>query len=326
MTEPPTPIPSPDEVPHGWTAETLDDGWRWELDDRQVDQLVAAATQEAADASSLTAAIDRLHGELVDGRGFAVVSGLPVEDIGDELATTAMLVLSTMIGPLRPQNAAGDLVGHVRDTGVRSDDTNVRLYQTNERQTFHTDSADIVGLLSLATAVDGGESLLVNANAVFHRMWSHDPELARVLFDPIATDRRGEVPDGQDPFFTIPVFSWFSDRLTVMYQRQYIDSAARFVDGPQRGPEVVEALDLFDEICNDPAMAVRMRLESGDMQFVHNHSTLHDRTSFVDDPERPRHLIRTWITSARDRPLPEVFAQRFGSVDIGARGGVWMGS
>jgi hypothetical protein len=67
-----------------------------------------------------------------------------------------------------------------------------------------------------------------------------------------------------------------------------------------------------------------MRLEPGDLQFVHNHTLLHDRTAFVDwpEPERRRHLLRLWLAVPGARPLPEVFAQRYGSVTVGARGGI----
>ena len=60
------------------------------------------------------------------------------------------------------------------------------------------------------------------------------------------------------------------------------------------------------------------------MQFVHNHSLLHDRTGFVDweeDAEK-RHLLRLWLSVPGDRPLPEIFVSRFGSVTIGDRGGI----
>jgi hypothetical protein len=67
-----------------------------------------------------------------------------------------------------------------------------------------------------------------------------------------------------------------------------------------------------------------MTLERGDMQFVHNHTLLHDRTAFEDYPEpsRRRHLLRLWLSPASARALPTVFAQRYGSVVPGARGGV----
>jgi hypothetical protein len=153
-------------------------------------------------------------------------------------------------------------------------------------------------------------------------MFDRDPELASVLFEPIATDRRGEIPEGELPHFQIPVLSWYDDALTVMYQRQYIESAQRFDDTGPLSPEVIAALDAFDEIANDPDFHLRMDLSPGDMQFVHNHSLLHDRTGFIDKPGSPRHLLRLWLSVPGDRELPEVFAERFGSVTVGRRGGV----
>lgn len=67
-----------------------------------------------------------------------------------------------------------------------------------------------------------------------------------------------------------------------------------------------------------------MDLQPGDMQFVHNHALLHDRTAFVDwpEPERRRHLLRLWLSPPEARELPEVFAQRYGELVPGRRGGV----
>src|SRR2546423_6863794 len=55
------------------------------------------------------------------------------------------------------------------------------------------------------------------------------------LFAPFATDRRGEVPPGERPYFTIPIFNWYAGEISAIYQRQYIDSAQRFADAPQIG-------------------------------------------------------------------------------------------
>jgi hypothetical protein len=150
------------------------------------------------------------------------------------------------------------------------------------------------------------------------------PELLERLFEPLATDRRGETPAGMKPYFEIPVFSWHAGHLTAIYQRQYIDSAQRFPEAPRLEPAHLEALDLFDALAEDPKLNFRMRLEPGDVQFVHNHTTLHDRTAFVDwpAPERRRHLLRLWLAVPGARPLPDVFAQRYGSVTVGDRGGI----
>ena len=82
----------------------------------------------------------------------------------------------------------------------------------------------------------GGDSLLVSALTLFNVLRETRPDLAERLLKPMAHDRRGEVPAGQQPFFMIPVLSWHAQALTVFYQRQYIDSAQRF-EGAHRVDE-----------------------------------------------------------------------------------------
>lgn len=261
---------------------------------------------------------------LLHGIGFEVVRGLPIERYDQLTAATIFCGIGAHMGSARSQNAAGHILGHVRDTGASSKNTNTRIYQTAERQSFHTDSADIVGLMCLQDAKEGGESLLVSALSIYNRLRADRPDLLERLFDPIATDRRGEVPPGAKPYMEIPVLSWHAGHLTVFYQRQYIESAQRFAGAMRLTPAHIEALDRLDDLANAPEMHVRMRLEPGDMQFVYNHSQLHDRTSFVDWPEvgRRRHLLRLWLSPEGDRELPPVFAERYGSLTVGDRGGI----
>jgi hypothetical protein len=126
------------------------------------------------------------------------------------------------------------------------------------------------------------------------------------------------------PWFEIPVFNWYEGYLTALYQRQYVDSAQRFEQAPRLHPQQIEVLDLLDQLTNDPSLNFSMRLEPGDMQFVHNHTMLHDRTAFEDfaDPAERRYLLRLWLAVPGARPLPEVFRQRYGSISIGDRGGI----
>jgi alpha-ketoglutarate-dependent taurine dioxygenase len=130
--------------------------------------------------------------------------------------------------------------------------------------------------------------------------------------------------EGQKPYFTIPVFSWHQGLLTAIYQRQYIESARRFADVPPLTAIQIDALDLFDSLANDPSLNLFMELQPGDIQIAHNHTILHDRTAFEDwpDAERKRHLLRLWLAPPNARHLPPVFAERFGSVVPGDRGGV----
>ena len=265
-----------------------------------------------------------LQHKLLHGNGIEVIRGLPIAGYSQEFAAAVFCGIGAHLGSARSQNAAGHILGHVRDLGASSKDPNTRIYQTAERQTFHTDSADVVGLLCIREAKEGGRSLLVSAESIYNRMRELRPDLLALLFDPIATDRRGEVPEGELPYMTIPPLSWHAGRLTVFYQRQYIDSAQRFEGAMRLSTAHVEALDMFDGLANDPALHFSMQLQPGDMQFVYNHAQLHDRTGFVDWPEpgKKRHLLRLWLSLAGDRPLPDCFKQRYGSIEIGKRGGI----
>ena len=268
--------------------------------------------------------LEGIRQEVLEGRGFVLLRGLPVELWGRRISAIAFLGLGRHLGSLRSQNRDGHLLGHVKDLGLSSNDPNVRKYQTHERQGYHTDSCDIVGLLCLHTARSGGLSRIVSSTTLFNQMRERRPDLARVLFDPIETDRRGEVPAGQLPYFRIPVFNWYAGLLTAIYQRSYIESARRFPEVPALTGQQVEALDLFDQLSDGPNLHLQMELQPGDIQLVHNQSLLHDRTAFEDwpEPDRRRHLLRLWLAPEHARPLPPVFSERYGSVVPGDRGGV----
>lgn len=274
-------------------------------------------------SSELTAALATIRDELLQGRGFHVLSGLPVD--GDPARVAARFwALGQAFGAPVVQNGRGHLLGHVCDLGMSADDPSTRLYQTNQRQGFHTDSADLVALLCLRNAPSGGDSTLMSAATAYNAVYARDPELAAALFRPVPTDHRNEEPPGSAPWFEIPVLSYFDGAVSVIYQRRYIDSTRRFPAAPHLDDVQRAALDLFDEVLEDPALHLGMRLHPGDVQLVHNHQLLHDRTAFTDDPDpaRRRHLLRLWLCPPTGRSLPPAFAQRYGSLEIGRRGGV----
>ncbi len=287
-------------------------------------RLASPPTIETFPLPALAPRLAALRDELLHGRGFFLVRGLPVRRYSRAEAAAIFLGFGAHLGNPRSQNAKGHVLGHVFDLGLPGADPAVRIYQTHQRQTFHTDSSDVVGLLCLNEAKHGGDSMLVSAVAIHDVMRREHPELLKRLFEPMPHDRRGEVPAGMKPWFDIPVFSELEGLLTVFYQRQYFDSAQRFAEARRLTEEDVAALDRFDAIANDERLVLNMRLAPGDMQFVHNHDLLHDRTAFEDwpEPERKRHLLRLWLAVPGARPLPPSFAARYGSLEIGNRGGI----
>ena len=263
--------------------------------------------------------------ELLEGRGFVMLRGFPVRDYSREEQAIAYMGIGSYLGRARSQNAKGHLLGHVKDLGLDIRDPKVRYYQTNRRLEYHTDSVDVVGLLCLQEAKAGGESFIASSMTLYNEVLARSPELLPALFEPFATDRRGEVPEGMKPWFDMPIYHWHAGRLSCIYVRQYIESAQRlFPEARRLSRAQVEAMDLMDDLLNDPAIHLSMAFLPGDMQFLHNHQILHSRNDFENwpEPERHRHLLRLWLAPPGARPLPEVFAPRYGSVTPGDRGGI----
>jgi len=286
---------------------------------------LAAITPEDFPLPTFGAALRQLGAELLEGRGFFMLRGFPVDDYARDEQAIAYMGLGSYFGRPRSQNAKGHLLGHVKDLGLDIRDPNVRYYQTNRRLEYHTDSIDVVGLLCLRTARAGGESFIASSATIYNEILERRPDLLPSLFEPFPTDRRGEVPEGMKPWFDIPVFHWHANRLTCIYVRQYIESAQRnFPQAKRLTGEQFAAMDLMDEIANDPGVHLAMAFRPGDMQFLHNHQILHSRNDFENwpEPERHRHLLRLWVAPPGARPLPEVFAPRYGSVVPGERGGI----
>jgi hypothetical protein len=327
------------EGPAAWRSGDLTPGeWVHELGAAEVAEIEAAARALAASGVDLAGATaadfplpsvggrlrEALLSEVLDGCGFAVIRGLDPARLSRREQAAAFLGLGAHWGALRPQNAAGHVLGHVKDLGRSGDDPTARLYQTHERQTYHTDSCDVVGLMCLMPAKAGGRSSLVSSVAIHNEMRRLAPELAEVLFEPIETDRRGEAAPGERPYFTIPVFNWHAGHFAGIYQRQYIESARRFEGVAPLTADQVAALNLLDALAEDPAFHLEIDFQPGDVQLVNNHVLFHDRTAFEDwtEPERRRHLLRLWLAPQEAQPLPAVFAERFGTVTPGLRGGV----
>jgi len=138
----------------------------------------------------------------------------------------------------------------------------------------------------------------------------------------VTFDRRGEKRDGDGEYFTMPIFNDHAGLLSVSFTGRNVGSAKRHADAPVNP---IEAIELFTGIAEEPDLRLDMALEVGDMQFLHNHTILHDRTAYEDwpEPERKRHLLRLWIAADGARPLGDSFLPRYGTLEIGKRGALF---
>ncbi len=330
--------PGPIEGPSAWYGKEMraTDEWLFRLTDADLAEIDAAVTAtqslpikdltpEAFSLPNLGPRLEGLLDELLDGRGFVLMRGIPVDIDNIERAARAYYGLGSHLGTFRSQNARGDLLGHVIDLSRSVDDPTARIYQTNARQNYHADSTDIVSLLCLQKAMKGGASSILSSVTIYNEMLRRAPDLARELFFPFYIDRRGEIPEGKDPWYRMPVFSWHKGLLTVHFTRPYTDSAQNLPGVPALTKKQVAALDLFQELCEDPDIHLNMDFEPGDMQFIQNYQVLHDRTEFEDwpdDPKKKRHLLRLWLCTRKGRELPPAYLDRQESITIGDRGGI----
>ncbi len=316
------------ESPAVWVAADVADpaAWSIDLDDDQRHDLAAAGrsaravghtpatlTAEEAPLPSLASTLSQVVTDLAQGRGFVRLRRFPVDLLEPDEVELAYVALGLHLGTPVSQDADGTLLGHVRDERVARTGPEVRLYRTRERQDFHTDGADLIGLLCLHEARAGGESKLASSHAVHNEILRRRPDLLDVLYEPMWWDRNGEERPGEDPAFPLPILSDVDGTPRFFYIGWYIRDAQRHPQVPRLTTAQAEALDLIEAIANDPSFHVDMDFRPGDVQLLNNAVILHSREAYEDleDPARRRHLLRLWL-SAHD----------FTSVDDTLRGGI----
>jgi hypothetical protein len=284
--------------------------WIYRLSKHEVDEInfaLAKAKSTGKQMHSLTQAdfplsnmlpvIKNWSAELSNGRGFILIKGFPVEQHSAEDIGLAYYGLGLYLGKAVPQNAAGDLLGHVRDIG--SPDPNVRLYQSNKRQDFHCDGSDLVGLLSLQRAKRGGLSRIVSSVSIYNEIIKRRPDLIERLYQPFYFDLNNEEPAGAPPYFELPICNNNNGRLRFFYIGWYIRNAQRHSQLPRLTDSELELLNLIEEIANNSEFYLDMDFEVGDIQFLNNVVILHSRSEYEDynEPARKRHLLRLWLTA-----------------------------
>jgi S-methylmethionine-dependent homocysteine/selenocysteine methylase len=260
-----------------------------------------------------------------NGRGFALLRGLPVGQLSATSAHLMLWGLGTYLGTAEKQDAAGLLMHDVRDISPKADssdlaermakDSTIRGFQTNAALPYHTDGCDAFALCCLKKGNSGGESLLISAPTIFNTILAKRPDLAKVLQEPFHFDARGQRSDGAK-CQVCPIFTIYDGRVNVLHKEPYIHSAQRFEDVPRLSVAQKEALEFMREVMDSDDLAMRFTLEPGDCIVATNHSTLHGRTAFdsyavATDAEAERsvrHMLRLWLTVEGGRRLPPHYA------------------
>src|SRR6202012_3330554 len=177
---------------------------------------------------------------------------------------------------------------------------------------YHTDGADVIGLMCLRKAKSGGLSCVANAVAIYNELVCTRPDLAEVLFAPQPYDMRGEQAPDTKPYYMFPVFTEHKDRFFIRFIPAYIRASQRHPDAPRLSPLVQEALDTVSAMARDPRYNVYMDLAPGEMQFINNYHVLHGRQEYQDDVAAgfKRHFKRLWLGRRQRKDRPGHFRRR----------------
>lgn len=275
--------------------------------------------------------------ELEHGRGIVLLRGLPVTRYSESELRQLYWGIGAHLGAARYQNGHGELIGEVRDElrayggvnqpGVVQKDgapvTSRYKARSSGPLRFHTDRADVVGLLCVRHARSGGVSKIASSIAINNAILERRPELHALLHRDYYRTREGEERGGDRRWYALPVFGVRDGRFTSQYSRTFVEAAQRIPEIPRITPAQAEALDLLAEVAEE--LCFEMELQAGDIQLLNNHVTYHARTAFEDDEAggRDRLLLRLWLSMPNSRALPPGYEVLWGSIEPGAlRGGI----
>ena len=298
---------------NAWTVADLKgrESWTRNLTSAMIDEVMRAVkavgdtpfrkiTTENIPLPSMAEFLNELHDDLDNGLAFAVLAGWPVDEFDYRDNVAAYCAISAHIGDIVVQNYEGQSVVDVIDEDVAYSHLS-RGYRSNKRLPFHTDGANLTGLLCLGGSTSGGGSLLVSATTVFNTILTEKPEYLDVLERGFFHHRRGQHDEGENPLSAapIPVFTFHDGYLHCCYNRNPIDWVEK--EGMTLSDKEVEILDYFDAIVARPDLQAKLQIQKGDMQFFNNFVVLHSRTEYQDDADHRRHLVRLWLEDPRSK-------------------------
>ncbi|MBT7953765.1 MAG: TauD/TfdA family dioxygenase [Rhodospirillaceae bacterium] len=328
-----------------WTKEDLasSDDWLHLLSQQEIDGLVQMAgryrenfgddpnallktTKADFDLGPLSKTLNKVYSELKDGKGIALIRGLPMDDI--ELIDAAAIYwgMGRHMGETMSNNPEGDMLGHIRDEGLDYNDPNHRGYQTNVTMDYHCDQTDIVGLLCIQTARSGGLSKIVSSISVYNELLKRRPDLVEVMAQPYCWTKHAEMQSEEKNYYESPVFNALGGKLCVAFGPKHMEKGHMLTEAPDITDAQLEGIRLTEEICEELHYA--MALERGDIQLANNCVALHTREGFEDwpEPERKRQLWRLWLVQPDLRPpTPYILQWRHGVHPAGTKLRVKLG-
>ncbi|WP_030675619.1 TauD/TfdA family dioxygenase [Streptomyces sp. NRRL B-1347] len=267
----------------GWTSDYLEsarDVWSLSVsdDDRRLLWPDSLTGRWGAGEETYTHVRSFIANSL-DAVGFVNVRNVISPDASDDDLITGLSRVLDEIGGAIPQNAQGDLWTVLRD---RDGDGATELG-------FHCDTCDLLVLLCLQPAADGGGTTkLASARHVYDIIERERPDVLALLQQEWRFDRSGRA--GQQIVVTPILFTQDDGTIGCYYQTRTVRASAE-LDARR-----LEALDYLDEVLYRPEIAFGLQLGAGDLLMIRNSRVLHGRSPYVDAPgPQARRILRAWM-------------------------------
>lgn len=275
---------------------------------------------------------DEVREELENGSGMVKMRGLDVSRYGQEQLRRIWYALGAHLGTPLFQNCRGEVMREIKDEGMgvgaklygATVDADGKQFLSSGARTlspgqlrFHTDRCDVVGLLCVRQASEGGVSKLASSATVYNEMLKRRPDLHKLLCNPIPRSRFGEEAGGEHVFYDLPLFGVRDGKLTSHFSLTYIENAQMMPGARKLSDAEHEAIQLLMSLAEEHCF--EMRFAPGDIQLLNNHIVYHGRTAFKDDVAsgQDRMLMRLWLGMPNSRALPNDHAVLWGDISAG---------
>ncbi len=312
-----------------WTAAQMRDPAVWTelLDPREqeeIDNAVRVAQRKSENfleigkddfpLPNVSARLQRIKNELVNGRGVVRLRGINRAAYDNDAMCLIYWGIGAHLGAPWAQNAKGHVLGDVTDHGKRPDDPTSRGNEIGGvKLPFHCDGSDLVGLMCLDAGAEGGMSRIANCVALHNILVRERPDLAASLYENLPYDFRGEQKPGSKPYYFVPGFTEWGDRLFMRLIPPYIWASQRHPEAPRLTDKQHEALLWINDTAESGQFNVEMAFEPGDIQFINNYHVLHGRAEYQDQPGKVRHLKRLWLETDAYETRPPYFVNNVSS-------------
>ncbi|KAK4501513.1 hypothetical protein PRZ48_007322 [Zasmidium cellare] len=303
-------------------AETNKDRWMHRLSSTEIEGLDKALRTSQSKGHNtcntmtkedfpLNAAMVEVLSQLLDhvenDMGMFVIRGIPYERYSKDEMRMLYWGIGLHLGTAVTQSGKGDLLGDVKFFGHKTtvNANTGRGYMLNVGLSFHSDSSDIVSLIVLRTAPEGGRSMICSSIAVRNEIARRRPDLLKVLYEDFYWGWKGSGPPGFPKWYKQPVFTEHNGKFSARQVPPHIESAQDFPEVPRLTEKQREAFNFVDKVANEEHMHFGMMFEPGDIQFLNNHITFHARTEFKDGDteDTKRHQLRMWLAPKNSREL-----------------------